>query len=417
MIDDFIQRGCVGDDLISDNTSCNDRPDNCVICSNELCNNKALPEEKCISREYLKDQSELPTGSYSSECPLSIKQMGCYHHEDTIHGKVRKGCVSELSNNEKFNCRKNGENCKICFGHNCNFRIDFQKCIMCDSKNDPACYLPDQKVDWKQCNDYSDKCYTFVENNFVERGCLKDASTEINEKCKRDNGKCGVCFNDDFCNNKPLKDTCIVCDSITEPSCDGAPDSIAESICSVNDRFDSEGCYLQKSDNIIRRGCIQDLTNEIKTECRSQSNDCQICLSRNCNKKKEFQQNCFTCNGLTDPLCSQGYSNETITCPDYSSSCLTGIDARGKTYRGCSSMLAYDERTYRQGFEVCYGEYCNNEIYPATRRLCYQCSGGSDCDFVDAVPQFDATPCDNYANEDECFAYFDNGKLFLYNKY
>lgn len=87
--------------------------------------------------------------------------MGCYHQEDNVHGMIRKRCVND------------GPDCKIYYGRNCNYRLAFQNCVSCDLRND-AKYIAiiDDRLLTEQCIHYHNKCYTFTENNTVQRGCV-----------------------------------------------------------------------------------------------------------------------------------------------------------------------------------------------------------------------------------------------------
>lgn len=104
-----------------------------------------------------------------------------------------------------------------------------------------------------------------------------------------------------------------------------------------------------------------------------------------------------------DKQCAQGKSNKTIECPDYSCYCLVGIDSNGYTHRSCSSMKLYDERTYPNGYEICFGDYCNDQIFPENRLLCYQQN----------APDTKPTPCKIYSKDEDCIVYVDEGDIFV----
>lgn len=405
---DFLYRGCVGDDLIGDKSICDDKSDDCVICSKNVCNNQPLFAEECISHSYSQEIEDHNINS-SKRCPSSITPMGCYHQEDSVHGIIRKGCVNELSKATRTDCRNNGPDCKICYGRKCNYRHAFQNCVSCDSRNHTKCItIRDDRLLTEQCEHYHDKCYTFTENNTVRRGCVGSERNEFNEMCRSHPIKCNLCQNNNgLCNNYQIDDMCIKCDSDIDPSCYDNPDTSDAFICSANKKTTiSGGCYLQITDDSrIVRGCVDELSSEVeKDECRRQSPECQMCLHQNCNIKKNFKQICHFCNGISDEQCAQGISNKIIECPDYSSSCLVGIDWNGFTHRSCSSIKLYDERTYANGYETCFGDYCNDKIFPKNRLLCYQKNAS------DAKP----TPCKIYSKNEECVVYVGEGNILLF---
>lgn len=404
---DFLYRGCVGDYLISDGSVCNDKSDHCEICSRSLCNNQPLRAEDCISHTY--SQNIEDHNIYSSkQCPPSMKSMGCYHQEDNVHGIIRKGCVNELSKAARINCRNNGPDCKICYGRNCNYRHTFQRCVSCDSRNDVKCIaIIDDRLNTEQCVYYHDKCYTFTENNTVQRGCVGYERNGFNEMCRSQPTKCDLCQNDGLlCNNNVINDMCIKCNSDIDPSCYDNPDIKDAFICSAHKKSsNSSGCYLQITDDSrVIRGCVEELSSDKeKDECRRQSSGCQMFLHKNCNIKKTLKQICYLCNGIMDEQCAQGKSNKIIECPDYSSWCLVGIDSDGFTHRSCSSMQLHDERSYPNGYETCFEDYCNDNIFPQNRLLCYQ---------KDA-PDAKAIACKIHSKDEECVAYVDEGRILF----
>lgn len=70
------------------------------------------------------------------------------------------------------------------------------------------------------------------------------------------------------------------------------------------------------------------------------------------------------------------------------------------TTRGCSSMLP-NELVISSNF--CFESGCNNEIYPANRRVCYQCTS-SDINCIDEPTSY---PCTIFTPYDLCYTSFD----------
>lgn len=266
---DFLYRGCVGDNLYSDGSICNDKSDDCEICSKSICNNQPLLVEECVSHSYSQDFEDHNISS-SKKCHPSIKPMGCYHQVNNVHGIIRKGCVNELSQDARSNCRNNGPDCKICYGRNCNYRHSFQSCVSCDSRNDAKCIsIIDDRLATEQCLHYHDKCYTFTENNTVQRGCIGRERNEFNEMCRSHPTKCYLCQNDGLCNNNVIDDMCIKCASVIDPSCCDNADTRDAFICSANKKSSiSGGCYLQITDDgRVIRGCVEELASDEDVKC------------------------------------------------------------------------------------------------------------------------------------------------------
>lgn len=413
--DDILYRGCVGDDIIHTISHCKD-PDFCKICSDkDNCNDVPIQKEFCITNITHSDLSRR-----SSKCPLALHPLGCYHLE-SVNENTRRGCVANLSDDESYLCRKNGDECKICIGNNCNWRKTFSQCINCNSFYHPDCVAPSEHTEIQICKGYGDNCFTFLTGELVSRGCVSDTNKIFINDCESDPDKCEICkaeLGDDVCNSFSLTDTCIVCDSTREANCRRYPAMYRETICSLR-TTDSLGCYLNKTDGIYRRGCMLDLDKNSQMECLDEMGNCQSCIGQNCNKKIDFQQKCQQCNGTINAFCAESYNtNHTITCPNYSTSCLIGIDANGYTHRQCSTDM--DKLQFPMGFKLCFTENCNSDIFPKKRLKCYQCDDHHDCDNVekDSSIFFKPEPCDVFMKGDQCFTYIDEGILiFILNFY
>lgn len=323
--------------------------------------------EKCFSNIYEKHHEFTPI---TVTCPLSLERLGCYHYENS--NIIRKGCVSELTNDQRTECAKNGENCKICFGKQCNYKNTFEKCASCDSSVDLNCISPDDSTPLKQCHEYNDKCFTFTDGFTVKRDCVENMNELNSKKCHSNNEQCKICFsssNGQICNDQPIEDVCVHCDSHTESDCERSPETLKEYFCSV--KSSPDGCFLSKYEDVVVRGCLGDLTYFEKRNCLSlEEEGCQNCFGKSCNKRIEFNQKCYFCSGPTDERCSNlSGKKEIITCPNYSSSCLIGIDANGFIHRRCSSYKTFDQFEFPKGFELCFSDLCNDKVIANTVSL------------------------------------------------
>lgn len=414
VIDDTIRRGCVGDDFIADADACSN-DSNCELCSSSTrCNSHRIDYEKCFSYELSENVPPDVPATLTKVCPLGVRPMGCYHQVLPLEKKIRKGCVIELAEDVRQMCRANGDFCKTCFTDICNFRGVLQTCVTCDSASNPKCLAPDESVPSKHCSDYNDKCYTFTGNNEVKRGCLQEANKEFIASCRDTDKNCKLCFNDELCNKNAIVDTCITCDSENDQRCLNNPESFGETICSVNNLILSQGCYLKKIGEQVKRGCADALPNLDFIGCNENSQYCQKCRRRNCNLRNKFQQECISCDSEQDDRCTMmkhGESFKSILCKNYLSTCLVGINSGGHTYRGCSTDSSINDKIYySKGFEICSDEKCNEFIFPKDRLLCYQCNGSAECDFNETSNlSIEPVTCKHYTKDDKCYAYVDKG--------
>lgn len=167
-----IRRGCLsrvvdtpinGVDIVAD---CKDG-DLCEKCSNEDdCNSKEVQKEYCIVCDsvikYNNDCSLYPTLDLRTECPLAVKELGCFLSLDK-QLRVTRGCLSQLSVEDRNACRESNETCKSCFGDSCNVKRFFQSCYECDSEDHgPDCQNTPWIMEQKLCKDYMGGCYTEV---------------------------------------------------------------------------------------------------------------------------------------------------------------------------------------------------------------------------------------------------------------
>lgn len=339
----------------------------------------------------------------------------------SLHYSLRIGCVKELSKDEIIKCKDiNNASCKICSGNTCNFKDELYKCLTCHSQTDPNCVANIKSVEVKVCPDYNDnKCYTIInDDKTVQRGCCGPDKNFQKKFSQHENPQCEICVNrlKNACNDNELLDTCIECDSNTDPLCRNQPEQIKESVCTVKPLIDSHGCYLNSSSEEIKRGCFEDLELLQGFECRRKSGQCQRCIGKNCNKKVTFQQKCHICNGTENPSCAEAKTNNTVLCQNYGSSCFVGIDGNGFTHRGCiTPKLAsdgpnlFDGEYFQKGFKICYDNLCNGLVMPENRFECYQCQGEKCKNFKES-----SKICNIFSENDECFAYMSAGILVAF---
>lgn len=225
--DGVVQRGCVSDIIETpidgiDASDCDDNDDICEKCSLEDdCNRKEITHEQCVvcSSENKKNCANLPVGMLK-ECPLAVREMGCYLQSDR-HDNVERGCVSQLSVEQRADCRAGNGDCKICKSNGCNEKPQFQECFVCDSTIDgPNCLSKPHLFNQQRCRNYLDFCYTQVKDGVVKRNCTGDEVIPDVEQCKEDSENCKYCDNKGGCNEERIKqETCIACTSAENPAC------------------------------------------------------------------------------------------------------------------------------------------------------------------------------------------------------
>lgn len=393
-----LRRGCVGDDVINSIRKCHASSDECSICSNgDLCNDRYIVQGSCY---WLTPGSNKTPESRN--CPITIRSNGCYTRVNQTTHETEMGCMTNLSREDRKLCKENGSECKVCFDDNCNQRDYLMECIDCDSDSDLSCWTPDVNTTTRQCYDLTTPCYTHVYENRIRRGCSGDGFP-IN--CAND-PNCLEC-SDGLCNIDAIMNTCLMCNSRTDPNCRDNPDVTKRKICSMKHPLESKenACYTEiYLTALVRRGCVNDLTWQEMDRCHESNENCQTCMGTDCNKRN-FQMSCYSCSRHEDCTIFQE-DMKTVTCHDYSSTCLTGIDSDGYTYRGCSTNKENDGERFRLGYELCDDEKCNNNTFPAKRLHCYTCDPTSECDFE---PGYNSSrflaPCDFYDEQDKCFAF------------
>ncbi|XP_055295119.1 uncharacterized protein LOC129564893 [Sitodiplosis mosellana] len=283
-------------------------------------------------------------------------------------------------------------------------------CVECDSRIDGnRCFHVTNIEQFNWCHSKIGQCYTTLINGEVVRGCVGDAVFPNTESTGLHHDTVKLCNNDALCNKKHILDTCIVC-SGNNPECK-TPNVNMEKACSLGK---PSGCYLKKEENTLKRGCLMGLNKKERSECLERgSRVCQSCNTPKCNRKVDFDQKCYYCNGTidSDVNCHTANPNHVeITCIGYASICVVGIDAEGYTHRQCSLNEEEDTARFAKGYELCYGDLCNSGIYPKDRQTCFKCNGDAACNnpSADLVGEH----CPRFL--DECFIYENKKDLQMY---
>lgn len=146
------------------------------------------------------------------------------------------------------------------------------------------------------------------------------------------------------------------------------------------------------------------------TECEIDSDTCKTCYGFNCNSRKEFQK-CLKCHSKDDIECSGNITltNTSVICKNLFESCVTAIDSKGYTRRGCSYRSGFDYKIY----STCESTDCNRDIFPSNRLQCYRCNGEDECNFTpgNSTNSLIPMPCGLMSENDECYTYSDEGNF------
>lgn len=402
-----LRRGCVGDNVVENVPRCEEDEDNCSICSDKnLCNDLKVEKKKCHrldgrTRDLI-------------DCPYSMRSSGllngCYHVVNETTHEVKKGCLNSLSIEEKVKLFANSREYKMCYTSGCNSKDYFPKCMEC-TDNSKKCLAPDVIGSKRYCSKLTDICMTSVKNGYVERRCAD--SIDMASYCEPEDPKCDTCSDGVLCNIRAVVNTCKRCDSISQ--CKEYNNPIQPCSLKYAGHSNFSECYVKiEKDQVTAKGCFNDLTKADQDKCRKGDDDCQICSGTNCNSKSKFKQECYSCDGSKDSKCANSGNETTIQCPNYSSSCFVGVDAKGITHRGCSSNED-DDKKYTREYELCYKDKCNDYPSPHNQLHCYQCDGDENCENIfiaDDTTSIASTACaNNNKNENKCFAYVTNGMI------
>ncbi|KAM8717182.1 hypothetical protein ACLKA7_003965 [Drosophila subpalustris] len=142
-------------------------------------------------------------------------------------------------------------------------------------------------------------------------------------------------------------------------------------------------CFVKRAtDGTVTRGCVTDTT------CQPPA--CLTCSTSNCNSAlmcrhcDGSQPECATTNATADAsyqLCAADQL------------CRNDLNPNGTVTRGCGAACASGDTNCL----TCEKDNCNGDIYPADRRLCYQCTGAT-CNNVNATMPI---PCALYQTKDQ----------------
>lgn len=393
-VDDVVTRGCLAAAPAAVRETCETNAALCETCPGPGCNSKLVDGEFCMRCDSRVDANCHANLDHTLrvQCPLAVTQRGCYRQE-VAGGHVLRGCVADFNATEAASCAADGTKCKTCIGNDCNAKVQFQQCKVCNSTENLSCIrnAAAVSVGTVLCERYTDECVTHVADDVIVRGCAAEQSAAVQADCRSNPDLCEKCTGE-ACNAKIVDgEFCLTCDSTTDPNCRLQMSIGMRTQCSL--AVAPLGCFhrVNEQNGVVRRGCISDLSADEKAECRADGANCKICRGNDCNQRPDFPR-CLACDSNTDPNCAAARNGTTAAiiattadCAEYTDDCYTHLNG-SHVRRGCvleaehvadiRSECARDERNCR----LCRGANCNQvNVEPES---CWECDSerqGVDC--------------------------------------
>ncbi|XP_058836568.1 uncharacterized protein LOC131693075 [Topomyia yanbarensis] len=410
--EDHVVRGCLSDLSPEHQSKCNDPTDfSCATCIGSNCNVDNW--RKCYhcdgtSAACIDAQKEDNTAKY---CATFVKNDACY---SKVEGdKVIRGCRSDLAN-PVTSC-DNVKYCEMCEGDVCNKESsvvlkDLTKCLRCTSANEKC---TDASFEATDCPLRIDSCYSRVQGDVLQRGCLSQLPEADQKKCTDSTDTSCVSCEGSGCNTI-LYLHCYQCQETTDPNC-ALQQTAAAPFCQtykVENR-----CYERLESSKIVRGCENDLGAAVDA-CKD-NEKCRTCSTNGCNKEVASSldsiDRCLQCSTGGDPqgTCLAGTAASQPCAKASSGKCYSMIDANGALKRGCQGDLTAEEVKACTGktCNICEAAGCNKGNFPEDRLKCYQCTSTdadkSCSDQLTGEPK--AAYCKKYKDGDKCYSRISNG--------
>ncbi|XP_037051310.1 proprotein convertase subtilisin/kexin type 5-like isoform X1 [Bradysia coprophila] len=413
--DDIVTRGCLAQPSTPTETRTECQRTNselCETCTANNCNSLLIDGEFCLTCDSQVNPNCRDTLNHTmrTQCNLAVTRRGCYRFDDG-GDIIKRGCLSHLISEEISYCRNQGQFCKTCIGDDCNAKIDFQQCRVCNSTNGVECIRSATTVATRTCRNYLDECFVHVQNNITSRGCLQENPNLTND-C-RNGDICESCDYRGNCNDKIVNgEFCITCDSSRDPNCVDNLNHTMRTQCSLT--VAGMGCYLfDDGGDIIKRGCVSDLIPEEQSYCRQQGSFCKTCVGNDCNSQLRYHQ-CLTCDSNTNSDCFSPNQNVTsAVCRSYIDTCITHLE-NGRARRGCSSSRTDLQLSCANDPSLCNtcatGTNCNSDNIE--HEFCITCDTEVDANCRSPnIGMSQQCGADVKLNKFGCYRYDDSGEI------
>ncbi|EDW00880.1 GH20775 [Drosophila grimshawi] len=398
--------------------------DNCNVVDLEIWNigypgKWATPPINCYTCEGVECQGS-SLGSLQ-KCANNNEQ-NCATVFASDGSVILRGCTDQLYADAELTqyCDATPGSCKQCKSSGCNNakQLDaYVDCVLCDGTDQAACVRSVGDITRKVSCQGS--CFTglYARSKVdpdspleMARGCLDDLEYDDRLACADGNMENCVACTEASCNKNEVPEERLSCNYCDDEECD----EISSQTC-VSYRS-SDQCYIHVGDlKIESMGCASDLETSFLQLNRR---DLYLCSGKDCNTKDVLNLRgnwCVFCNSKSQSSCIEGTSLASPLCEHYlTPDCYTHIDDDGVLHRGClmdKDDELFDDCTSGNSTtcEICMGDFCNNELYPADRQSCLQCDSETDED-CEKNPATYAKYCRIYESGDVCVTSLENGR-------
>lgn len=303
-----------------------------------------------------------------------------------------RGCKSDPGNSfGKDFCFEHPHQCVECSKRGCNNNpLKWDKklsCVKCKPIDENSCNLVSDDFKASECaptaQGYNNGCYIYVEKGKTERGCLYEASIDVQTECENFYSEsCTLCNSsdcnrakipasvseDDFfnilseplaskcssplCNDVKVKPPkllklswqineknseinsktieCVKCNSETDENCAKNPKSITPTEC---DHEGDKCATFYTKDNKIIRNCLQTILSEEDVTEEDEENNIIACPDSSCDKTVSEEQFCYQCDSRSNPNCTHKLETEMMKeCPSDSEDLGCYHMITGKTF-------------------------------------------------------------------------------------
>ncbi|XP_017868180.1 PREDICTED: uncharacterized protein LOC108617050 [Drosophila arizonae] len=418
-------RGCGGelDCLSSDSASCQ-------RCTGNNCNTANLArradgrpglwgQELPLSCLSCSDAASCASSSLESTVCAS-KSEYCITVFDASGAVSARGCSDVVEASFSSYCDANSENCHNCNSNGCNSATSldsYTECVYCEAGQNADCVTnPTAVTARRQCNGQCMSAYR-PQNSLgvyeLVRGCLDDKEPEDQQLCASGGDKECVACTGNACNTNDLSQSSLSCYACNEDlDCQDPVMAVCLNY-SPTDR-----CYMlfDETASVAALGCQSDLDDKFIDDNLEKL---IFCEGNNCNFFDIVPRpnDCAVCSSFDDVNCAVDPTQITRfeTCNVLPNTrCMTRVLTDGSTERGCLSNLATAAlRACLKGegnCDVCEGDLCNQEIYPADRRRCQRCNTVLD-PTCGSAPNA-ASVCPRYDESQGCSVKLVNGETY-----
>lgn len=402
----------------------------CSLCdatTSDKCNNKLFPEDRQKCHKCTGLGCESTSTEISSYCDVANDECISFNNFG-----LKKRCLNDLSENEVLFCQNNPTRCSICSGNDCNSVAQtFPKysCRLCDSSSNKLCISQPKNVTVTKTS-CQDGCVSYTKQSTngrltTSRGCLETLTETEQNRCTSDydstTSVCRKCLGDD-CNGDIFPETRLLCYVCNTPPCQYNLNPKLE----YSEYYDpNDRCVaIIKNENVTKLAFKSSLTAAEITSCDSDPTCVlSICDGDRCNDPRSFVQtiSCVKCDTNTDRECTtQPEGKYAVPCNTdsyYPPLCYQKLKGT-KVLRGCFNDLPVNEVADcindPSKCELCDAKSgCNNQIYPANRLYCHQCSSKTKEDCREVITNLEPEMCVDYDPNNKCYALKHNDGEFV----